>query len=520
MPVTETIAAKTDLDAGVRLTRLGQLFATSDHLAHTVKTTVVSSGEPVDLTGAGVIAYFMRADDQTVVVTGTASGDTATVALPEACYAAPGRFQLIVKATLGGERKAIFWGDGTVTRSTTDAVVDPGDVIPSLEELLARIGEMERGTQAANAAAGKANTVASNADAATGRANTAAEAANAATQAADAAAKRATDAATGVEAATEAANQAAGAAGDAADAANRAAGAVGDAIAAAGEATEAANTAASRANEAAEAAEGWANAEVSSEDVGPDTPARVEVQTAEDGHKALTFYLRQGRQGDKGDTGDIGNLTINGKKPEGGRLTLTAVDVGARPDDWTPSAEDVGAVPTTRKVNEKALSSDVTLSAADVDAVPTARKVNGRALTADLDLKLDPYPVGSIYLSADATSPAALFGGEWTRIEGRFLLAADSSHAAGSAGGAASVTSGGTAITIDQMPSHRHSISPGAIRWPDPSSGQATIYWNEAAGPYVSGANLTAYVGGGKVHTHTVNTMPPYLAVYVWQRTN
>ena len=34
------------------------------------------------------------------------------------------------------------------------------------------------------------------------------------------------------------------------------------------------------------------------------------------------------------------------------------------------------------------------------------------------------YPIGSIYMSVNDTSPASLFGGEWERLEGRFLLGA------------------------------------------------------------------------------------------------
>jgi hypothetical protein len=49
---------------------------------------------------------------------------------------------------------------------------------------------------------------------------------------------------------------------------------------------------------------------------------------------------------------------------------LTAADVGARPDDWMPNALQVGAVPTSRKVNGKALSADIDLNAADVGAAP------------------------------------------------------------------------------------------------------------------------------------------------------
>src|SRR5699024_2119756 len=46
----------------------------------------------------------------------------------------------------------------------------------------------------------------------------------------------------------------------------------------------------------------------------------------------------------------------------------TAEMVGARANTWTPSASDVGAVPTTRTINSKPLSSDVTLTAEDVGA--------------------------------------------------------------------------------------------------------------------------------------------------------
>lgn len=50
------------------------------------------------------------------------------------------------------------------------------------------------------------------------------------------------------------------------------------------------------------------------------------------------------------------------------------------------NAADVGAVPTTRKVNNKALSSDITLAASDVGAVPTSRTVNGKSLNSNISL--------------------------------------------------------------------------------------------------------------------------------------
>ena len=61
----------------------------------------------------------------------------------------------------------------------------------------------------------------------------------------------------------------------------------------------------------------------------------------------------------------------------------TAADVGARPSSWTPSASDVGAVPTSRTINGKALSGNISLSASDVKArsdtwVPSASQVSGQ----------------------------------------------------------------------------------------------------------------------------------------------
>lgn len=47
---------------------------------------------------------------------------------------------------------------------------------------------------------------------------------------------------------------------------------------------------------------------------------------------------------------------------------------------------NLNGVPTTRKINNKALSADITLTAADVSAVPTSRTVNGKALSSNISL--------------------------------------------------------------------------------------------------------------------------------------
>lgn len=118
------------------------------------------------------------------------------------------------------------------------------------------------------------------------------------------------------------------------------------------------------------------------------------------------------------------------------------------------------------------------------------------------------WPVGSVYLSAAETSPQTLFGGTWEQIKGRFLLAADDGHPAGSTGGEEEHT-----LTVQELPSHGHGYTytgqsdttgTGAIRLVNPA-GTENAYTGAKNGK----------TGGGQAH----NNMPPYLAVYAWKRT-
>ena len=65
------------------------------------------------------------------------------------------------------------------------------------------------------------------------------------------------------------------------------------------------------------------------------------------------------------------------------------------------------------------------------------------------------YPVGSIYWSSKNTNPGILFGGTWTQIKDKFILAAGDYYSNGATGGAATVT-----LTVSNMPSHSHTFTP------------------------------------------------------------
>ena len=78
-------------------------------------------------------------------------------------------------------------------------------------------------------------------------------------------------------------------------------------------------------------------------------------------------------------------------------------------------------------------------------AAPTWRTLVGADILAAV------YPVGSIYMSTNNTSPATLFGGTWEQLKDRFLLGAGDTYTAGNTGGAATHT-----LTTTEIPSHTH----------------------------------------------------------------
>jgi len=125
------------------------------------------------------------------------------------------------------------------------------------------------------------------------------------------------------------------------------------------------------------------------------------------------------------------------------------------------------------------------------------------------------YPVGSVYMSANNVSPQSFLGGEWEQIKDTFLLSAGDTYTAGDTGGEATHE-----LDETEIPAHRHGV-PFYL-----STGSSTGYATTRHGTEdARGWMNSGYSCGDNTERETAgttiphNNMPPYLVVYVWQRT-
>lgn len=119
------------------------------------------------------------------------------------------------------------------------------------------------------------------------------------------------------------------------------------------------------------------------------------------------------------------------------------------------------------------------------------------------------YPVGSCYFSTVNTSPATVVGGTWVAMIGGML------GLAGSTGVADAASDGGsTTISINQMPTHQHSVYVRRINTTVVSGGNTMIVCHSSNGGGTDNAmNYMNETGGGQDY------IPAHTSVYGWRRT-
>ena len=154
------------------------------------------------------------------------------------------------------------------------------------------------------------------------------------------------------------------------------------------------------------------------------------------------------------------------------------------------------------------------------ETTPSDLKVPSEKLVKDtFDGIIDiVYPIGSIYMSVNSTSPATLFGGTWEQIEDTFLLASGTTYCNGDTGGSADAT----------LVLHNHSTNDTGeyfVTSENTGANNTRVTYSSSGNRYVDGMtdNTTPFHHREYVSTEgtdgTGKNMPPYLAVNVWKRT-
>lgn len=184
-------------------------------------------------------------------------------------------------------------------------------------------------------------------------------------------------------------------------------------------------------------------------------------------------------------------------------ITETLTFYGSNGQEYTETINII-SVETNPTIPSEFYASDANIKInSDVKVGKMSLKEIDDTVSALFDLI---YPVGSIYYTNNANfSPNVSFNGTWEQIKDVFLLAAGNTYVGGTSGGEATHK-----LTIDEMPSHNHSVNSRATTFArtgsfSPQQGNGDRTWELLT------VNNT---GGNQPH----NNMPPYLVVYVWKR--
>ena len=194
------------------------------------------------------------------------------------------------------------------------------------------------------------------------------------------------------------------------------------------------------------------------------------------------------------DTTALGNMT-----------GILSAEHGGTGKNGALTAEDVGAAEKT--TTETELADRYRKTEVDQKFTDLRTEVDEKLA----GLNVNPFAVGAIYQSTDATSPAALFGGIWEQIaENRVLMGASGSHAAGT-----TVEAG--------LPNIRGTFA-GIARWnlgDNPASGAFTGIAKQGPEGLYAG-NGMAYkfnaANSSSIYGSSNTVQPPAYYVYIWRR--
>lgn len=154
-PVYDRIFSQ-DITQKVETRHGGGLVFNGNNGSMTLGVRLFNGGEPLAPSGA-VTGQVIRADGQTALTeAGTIEGNLVSVTLNQSCFAVEGPIVASISVTDGGVKTTVLRAAFTVALTSSGPVIDPGQVVPDVEDIVAQYGEMQRVTAEAEAAAGTA----------------------------------------------------------------------------------------------------------------------------------------------------------------------------------------------------------------------------------------------------------------------------------------------------------------------------------------------------------------------------
>lgn len=200
-------------------------------------------------------------------------------------------------------------------------------------------------------------------------------------------------------------------------------------------------------------------------------------------------------------------------------LVINGSEGGAEINDMVPKGTS-NSIGTMAKPFASVVAKNlVATEQLNVDGKPFADYVAEYFVTNAL---LKTYPVGSVYLSVNDTSPASFLGGSWTKLDAGYALWTASEGAGGTINAGLPNIKGRINQTIlfqNNTSSGAFSSSRTSTRMPSSASQNAYIY-DTSFDAKNGECNLDgSYKTSGKVYGGSDTVQPPAYKVYAWRRT-
>lgn len=127
-----------DLSRGITVTPIRFALLSNENMAHAFVIKTTRNGQKNDLTGSNVRAYFIPASQNlSVLIDGEVDQNgNAVIELTKDCYYYTGRFFLIIETETDNVTSCIFYGDGYVTKTSTDEIVAPPETVGIISAVL------------------------------------------------------------------------------------------------------------------------------------------------------------------------------------------------------------------------------------------------------------------------------------------------------------------------------------------------------------------------------------------------